>query len=315
MKSGTPSGTISGGARRGNTRSGVFSFPPCYISRHLGLHDVKRELEALQSRAKGERCSGLSSLSFQPLCRCGFDGRQAPLAETLRRFEETRRQLDRELRLFFQQDSVKARLREWVDQKIELNAQTLSYLDGKAPFPEVDNVALFDQHLSGLELVQTVSGDALLDFLGDRLWDKPELFKALERWFVRYGPRLRLLREAPSRRGELAAWCGEQALRHAIPLPEGLSQAERQLVTERLQPSWVSVESLGKLEALGLPEPTIDKIAGMILDGLIPLPSNSPPPALWLLQPILSDPVNPARQWSSLSTSPCCTSNIPASCV
>ena len=250
--------------------------PAVLHSRHLGLHDVKRELEALQSRAKGERCSGLSSLSFQPLCRCGFDGRQAPLAETLRRFEETRRQLDRELRLFFQQDSVKARLREWVDQKIELNAQTLSYLDGKAPFPEVDNVALFDQHLSGLELVQTVSGDALLDFLGDRLWDKPELFKALERWFVRYGPRLRLLREAPSRRGELAAWCGEQALRHAIPLPEGLSQAERQLVTERLQPSWVSVESLGRLEALGLPEPAIDKIAGMILDGLIPLPSTLP---------------------------------------
>jgi len=253
-----------------------FQLPAVARSRHVGLDEVKRELETMQARAKSERCSGLSSLSFQPLCRCGFDGREAPLAETLRFFEEAHQQLDRELRLFFQQDSVKTRIREWVDQKIELNSQTLSYLDGKALFPEVDNAALFDQHLSGLDLVQTVSGEALLNFLGDRLWDKPELFKALEQWFVRYGPRLRLLREEPPTRGELAAWCGEQALRQAIPLPAGLSQAERQLMAERVQPAWVSAESLGKLESLGLAEPVIDKIVNMILDGLIPLPSSLP---------------------------------------
>jgi hypothetical protein len=47
-------------------------------------------------------------------------------------------------------------------------------------------------------------------------------------------------------------------------------------MVERLQPSWVSAESLGKLESLGLAESVIDRIVGLILDGLISLPSTQP---------------------------------------
>ncbi|MCI0621757.1 MAG: DUF6079 family protein [Acidobacteria bacterium] len=253
-----------------------FQLPAIVRSRHLGLEGAVEGLNALQSRAKSERCNGLSSLGFQPLCRCRFDGQQAPLAETLRRFEEAQQRLDRDLRVFFQQDKVKAQIREWVDQKFELQEETLSYLEGKEPFPKVENVALLDQHLSGLELVRSVPGKALLDFLGDRLWDKAELLKTLEEWFVRYGPRLRFQREELAARQELAAWCCEQVMRQAIPLPPGLSQAERQLMIERMQPAWVSPESLGKLESLGLAEAEIDRVVQMILDGLIPLPSTCP---------------------------------------
>src|SRR2546430_11763408 len=38
--------------------------------------------------------------------------------------------------------------------KLELNPPTLSYLEGKADYPQIENLALFDQHLSGLELVK-----------------------------------------------------------------------------------------------------------------------------------------------------------------
>jgi hypothetical protein len=54
------------------------------------------------------------------------------LSESLRRFENAAHRLQTEITLFFQQDSVKSRVREWSDQKLEVSTATLSYLEGKA---------------------------------------------------------------------------------------------------------------------------------------------------------------------------------------
>ena len=93
---------------------------------------LAREVEALIAQAKTHRCHGLTSLEFQPICRCGFDGAESPLSETLRRFDAAAKRLETELTLFFQQDRVKSKVSDWVKQGIEVHATALSYLEGKA---------------------------------------------------------------------------------------------------------------------------------------------------------------------------------------
>ncbi len=200
----------------------AYRVPAVARSKHVMTAGLAGEVEALAAEAKARRCTGLTPLEFQPVCRCGFDGVDGPLSETLRRFEDASRRLEQEVALFFQQDKVKARVREWVDQGVELSTPTLSYLEGKSKYPEVDSVTLFDQHLSGLELVQPVEAGALLDVLGERVWEKGALMQALERFFERVGPRIAVRREEPAPRKDLVAWCYAQALAHGQRAPAGV---------------------------------------------------------------------------------------------
>ncbi len=160
-------------------RMGSWRIPGPARSRHLLLGNRVQELEALSSRARSQRCPGLGNLEFQPLCRCGFEGKEAPVSEALKQLEDAANSLEHELSLFFQQDRVKSKVQEWVDQGMEVNSRTLSYLEGKAAYPEIENLSLFDQHLSGIELVEPVEPETLLEFLGERAWEKSALLKAL----------------------------------------------------------------------------------------------------------------------------------------
>ncbi len=254
----------------------TYQVPAAAFSKHIGCSAMARSIEALAAKARTTRCTGLSSLDFQPLCRCGFDGTQSPLTPILNEFEAVAEDVETELRLFFQQDKVKFRLRDWVDQRIEINPKTLSYLEGKAIYPEIGNIPLFDQHLAGLELVQNLKSDALLDLIGEKVWEKPALMRALDQFFERFGPRITIRRQEPPARKELAEWCCEQALRQARPLPAGLSAAEHSMMAGLIQPSWVCERSLSDLEELGLPESVVDRILELLLAGSIPLPQDAP---------------------------------------
>ncbi len=253
-----------------------YSVPAVARTRHIGLAPLIRDLEATQAQARAERCLGVSSLEFQPVCRCGFDGSDSPLNETLRRFDILSGRLENEVALFFQQEKVKSRVREWIDQKIEMNTRTLSYLDGKESRPEIENVTLFDQHLAGLELVKRFDADSLLDLIGERTWDRTELMRALGEFFERVGPRVALRREAMAPREGLIAWCCEQALKHGVAVPAALSAQEQSLVTRVIQPEWVGEESLRNLECLGLREDAIQRILQMLLDGTVRAPERPP---------------------------------------
>src|SRR5207244_8255063 len=90
-----------------------------------------REVEASIAQAKTQRCAGLTSLEFQAICRCGFDGSDSPLSKTLRLFESASQHLEAEIALFFRQDRVKDKVRDWVKQGMEVSTPALSYLDGK----------------------------------------------------------------------------------------------------------------------------------------------------------------------------------------
>jgi len=253
-----------------------YPIPALARARHLNMGALAADLESVMARARTERCPGLAALDFQPLCRCAFDGQESPLEETLRRFEELSRRLEQEMALFFQQDKVKSRVQEWVEQKLELNTRTLSYLEGEAGYPEVQNIALFDQHLAGLELVKPVKAEALLEFIGERTWERSALLKALEQFFERMGPRIMLRKDDPAPRKDLVAWCCEQALMHGCPMPPGLWAPELALIAETIQPRWVGEQSLLSLERLGLPDEAADRIIEMLLDGAIRAPQASP---------------------------------------
>jgi hypothetical protein len=253
-----------------------YRVPAIAQSRHLmaGVGGLVRELGTSIEKAKTRRCSGLTPLEFQPVCRCGFDGSAGPLSETLQSFEIAAQKLEDELAMFFQQEGVKSKVREWVDQGIEVNTPTLSYLEGKSRYPDVANLSLFDQHLSGLELVKPVDAGALLDFLGDRVWERPALIEALRQFFYRAGPRIVLRREQEPARSDLLAWCYEQALRQGRPLPAVFSRAEQDLAAKLIDPRWVGEASLRNLEDMNLGEPALLSVLEMILDGVVRTPDD-----------------------------------------
>ncbi len=266
-----------------------YRIPSASRSRHLAVSVLVREVESLIAEAKRIRCAGLTPLDFQPFCRCGFDGIQSPLSDLLRRFEETSARLEKEISLFFQQDKVKAKVREWVDQGMGITTQTLSYLEGKSDSPEIENLQLFDQHLSGLELVKPVRAGELLSLLGDRVWEKSALMKALDDFLERAGPRIAFRCDEPQAKRDLVAWCCRQALEHGVPLPPGLSTSEHSLLAGLIEPQWISAASLEKLDQMGLPEDAIQRILDLLLSGQTPAPvapaSGPVAAALELLRP------------------------------
>ena len=253
-----------------------YQVPPVAHSRHLAFSNQVRSLQAAISDAKGARCPGIGPMDFQPLCRCGFDGSGSPLQPVLVRFEELSSSLERDLSLFFQQDEVKAKVKAWAEQGLEMNSRTLSYIEGKTDYPEVQNLALFDQHLSGLELVHPVDAGTFIEMLNQRVWDKPSLMRALDQFLERLGPRISFRREEPPAREDLAAWCCEQALRQGCPLPKGLSASERSLIPRLIQPQWVGSQALERLEEMDLGENAILRIMEFVLDGAIQPPARIP---------------------------------------
>jgi hypothetical protein len=283
-----------------------YRIPGLARSRHFAGSASIREIEDAISAARAARCQGLGSLDFQPMCRCGFDGSNNPLQPALSRFEEASGSLDKELAFFFQQDEVKAKVKEWTEQRLELNDRTLAYLEGKAGYPEVENMALFDQHLAGVELVHTVEAGPLLELLSRRVWEKGALIKALEQHLDRFGPRIsfRVEPETPPREG-LAAWCCEQALTHACPLPRGLSASERAALPKLLQPQWVSEESLLKLDELDLGESVVLRVIEMLLNGSVRPPVIRPESGIVAAALDLMDPKQPDRPEALMNAVTC----------
>jgi uncharacterized protein DUF6079 len=263
--------------RDGVTRHPVWSYraPPIAASKHMLADARVREIEALAVEARQRRCAGLSPLTFHPLCRCGFDGAEAPLSDTLRRFDAARAALEHEVALFFAQDDVRAKVRDWADQRLELNDATLEYLEGKRDFPEVANIALFDQHLAGLDIVKPLDPDALVMLLEERVWQPAELSEAVERFAARAGPRIAFRRERSDRGAvpddRLLAWCYEQALRQGVPLPPVFSRSEQARAAQHIDPRWVGPAGLRSLERLGLGEAAVTRVLELVLDGAVAL--------------------------------------------
>ncbi len=244
-------------------------------SRHLGLAAELAGIEELRLRAQRLRCPSLVNLDFQPVCACAFDGEASPLRDVVAELGALRERVERELGLFFRQDAIRSRVRAWAAEGLEAGPGVSAYLEGKAPFPEVQEVELLDRHLAGADLVAELDAAALAGALGGRTWERRELVKAFEEWLDQFGEkRLRFAKPVAKDHGGAALWCVEQALRFGVSLPRGFRAEEREAVREGLRAEWVGADALSRLEDLGLPEEAEDRLLGWIVDGTLAPPAR-----------------------------------------
>lgn len=250
--------------------------PAVARSRHVDLADALRELEVSRTEADRLRCRALVDLDYQAQCRCGFDGETAPLEASLRRFDALRETIETGLRLFFQQDAVKAHLRRWQRDGMELSGGTLSYLEGEQSVPEVRDLSALDEYLGGVDVAVDVDVGSMVDTLQQRLWEPSELIDALARQIrARGGRRLRFIgRASGGVPHEVLEWCAEQSSRRGVPLPAGLSREELGAITGALRPEWFAAVALRDLEALGLDDAGVDRVLGWLADGTLALPEG-----------------------------------------
>ena len=246
-------------------------------SRHVHLDDNLLELEACRRDAVARRCRALVDLDYQPQCACGFGDDGAAIKPLLERFTALRAVIESQLRLFFQQDSVKARLRAWQRDGIEMNAGTLSYLEGRAEIPEVRDLASFDQYMSGVELTVEMEVRGVVELLQQRVWERGELLAALDRQFAgAQGRRLRFTGNAATVvPPPVLEWCAEHCVRHGVALPAGLQRRELAAVTQALRAEWIGSTALQRLGSLGLDDDGVDCILGWLLDGHVAVPDST----------------------------------------
>ena len=245
-------------------------------SRHLGLRELITKIEACRQEAAKLRCRGLVNLDYQPQCNCGFEGEAAPIVAVLERFDTLREAIETQLRLFFQQDEIKHRLRDWQREGVEFNQETLAYLEGTRAVPKVKDIDSFDQYLGGIDLATEVDTGIIVELLQQRLWVPDDLLAALKHLLAAHrGKRLRFTGQENKRDlpADILAWCAEQSLRLGVALPAGLQRSEQTLITESLRPEWIAdSRALEHLESLGFDEAGVDRVLGWLIDGHVSLP-------------------------------------------
>ncbi len=195
-------------------------------------------------QARARRCRGLVDLEFQPVCGCGFDGARAPLAQELDRLTERVDRLVESTERFFDQGKVRRRIAEWVEEGLETTQQTLDYLERRATLPRINDLELLDRYLAGLELVEPVDAERVVELLVSRTWEPRELLGELRDLLDGLGATHIAFRQSDERgrraeRAELVAWCVEQSVRRGAPLPRGFCAGELAQVAAELRPSWV----------------------------------------------------------------------------
>ncbi|MCP4406493.1 MAG: hypothetical protein GY807_01770 [Gammaproteobacteria bacterium] len=253
--------------------------PALSHSHHLGLNETLTELKSCRHEAMNRRCHGLVNLDYQPLCSCGFDGETAPIESQLQRLDELKTSIETGLRLFFQQEEIKSRMRDWQREGMEMNTATISYLEGRRPAPEVQDVESLDQYLSGIALATEMALEPIIDLLCQRTWKPSELMGELQRRFTGSGKnRLHFTgRDQGNIPASVTEWCVKQSLKQGIALPKAMRHRDLKTITKILRPEWVTPKALHHLEDLGLEPHAIQRILSWILDGHIPLPETKGP--------------------------------------
>ncbi|NOZ93657.1 MAG: ATP-binding protein, partial [Acidobacteria bacterium] len=255
----------------------VWSWQPPAVagSRHLDLDEALAALEAARNAAGRLRCAGLVDPDLGPRCACGFDGIRAPIEEELEAFDAARRSITSTVEGFFAQDRVREAVRSWVGEGLEVREGAVAYLEDRTRVPEITDVALFDRHLAGAELVKDLSAGELLQGLEGRPMEPGALLEALgQRLRARPGDRVRILAAGGSGedRLEIGRWCLARCLESGVPLPDALAGALPPGAPRWLEPARIAPEALRRLDALGLGAEVEEEIAAWIARGDLTAP-------------------------------------------
>ncbi|MDJ0766388.1 MAG: DUF6079 family protein [Myxococcota bacterium] len=263
----------------------ILSWQPSRLStsRHLGLADDLAAFSSLQKEVSAKQCRKLSNLDFQPVCTCGFDGTDAPITEHLERLASLERRITQATNGYFAQQGVKKRISAWVEDGLQTTPTTLAYLDGKADLPQIDDLALLDQHLAGLDLVETIDLESVFSALKGRTWQHQDALLTIEQSLSAYNTK-RLRFEMQERQEVMAStlsWCLAQSLAHGVALPPGIAGQTFERAEASLRPEGISPLALERLEQLGLSDSLVDKIVAWTFEGRIPVsPDRKYTPAI-----------------------------------
>ncbi|VAW84081.1 hypothetical protein MNBD_GAMMA16-715 [hydrothermal vent metagenome] len=240
-------------------------------SRHLGLMDELVHYDKLRKNISAQICRSIDKLEYQAFCHCGFNGEQAPVKEALRDLEQRQQHIESQLKLFFQQNKVKQRIKQWVEEGVECNAVTLDYIAGKQKLPDIQELELFDSYLSGVEISHVIEGDQLIEQFCDTQWEPQKLAQALQSWaqgFTQYAS-LRIEKNNGLKNDSLLDWIIQQALAYGTALPDHLSPRQHQYIAEIIKPEWVQAIVWQNMDEMGLEDNTKAKLLRYLHDGVL----------------------------------------------
>lgn len=265
----------------GQDHDELLSWQAPYISksRHLGLAQELAQFERLRTQIKTGLCRGIDKLDYQPFCRCGFDGRQAPIVDELINLKQLKQHIEQQLNYFFRQNQVKQRIKQWTEEGVENNPATQDYIAGKSKLPCIKEVDLFDSFLGGVEISHVIDGRQMMDAFCDTQWAPEKLASALQQWargFDQYAS-IRIEADHTVTKGAandtLLDWIAQQTLRFGICLPENLSQQQQQSILNAIRPEWVQPVVWQNLDNMGFIEDTKIKLLRWLHEGVL---SNLP---------------------------------------
>ena len=250
--------------------------PPALAgSSHLHLREALEAFERHRGQAYRLRCRGLADLEFQTRCNCRLEDGRAPVVAELERMEQLQQQIETALERFFAQEKVRERVRQWPEAGGEVNGSIQDYLRGAGALPQIGDLARFDRHLAGVETVQRLTPQELLEPLAHRAWEPNELLAALGKQLQTLdAERLRIEPPAESSDDTLLAWAVEHSLRHALPLPPGLGATHQTPITGLVRPEWTGDDALRRLDDLGLGDGARRHLLGWLLDGTLAAPQS-----------------------------------------
>ncbi len=257
-------------------RAAAWTPPAVARSSNLGIDSLLTQWSTTAACAQELKCRGLIDLRFQPICTCDFGGRRAPFADSVEELERLRTEIEGALGRFFDKREVRDRVGALARDGVDDHPALLLYIDGKASYPNTENVERLDRCLAGLDVVEEVDAGEVVELLGGRTWTKEELRSEISVWVERRsGERLRFsLADSNEARDDLARWCAEQALRGGAPLPRGFGAGDLATISAAIRPDWIGRRATARLDELGLGREAEDLILGWLFEGTIPPPAK-----------------------------------------
>lgn len=236
--------------------------------RVLGLQSTLKGIEEARNAFQQHTCRGLSNLDFAPICHCGFDGTRAPAMQPVEQLQKLNQSLQGEIKTFFSATDVKSQVRKLSRDGILKPADVRAYLQDEAPYPDLGQITLLDQALSGVKLVHEIQMRDLLEGLDDRVWRREDFLVTLEAR-LQGQERFRITAAQPGAEKGLLTWCLKMCLNTGTPFPPGVAALMPGDDLEGVRPEWVSPSALRVFPELNLPRAVRSKILTWLYEGLV----------------------------------------------
>ncbi|MCB1051734.1 MAG: hypothetical protein KDC71_14140, partial [Acidobacteria bacterium] len=229
-------------------KSPILAWRPPQVaqSKWVQCQAERAQFQALLAEWQKRRCMGLPNLNFQPICHCGFDGVESPVADLLIELSSARKAIESKLEGFFTQSEVRQKVAElfqnqWIQEKPDLD-----YLEGRKTIPSLDQVDRLDQGLQGAAVVQSVESGFWQTFEG-QIWTPDAFLQAVRVRVENLGNRFQF--QSHPEKNAFNAWIVKTALATASPFPDHFHGCwDHEPVSQAVFANWRKMNLSGQVE-------------------------------------------------------------------